>query len=389
VKIRRKLLEKSLQLNDERVQEANLEPLPLENFDYTKVLGSCCENVIGYVPIPVGIAGPLLVNEKFVNIPMATTEGCLIASTHRGCKAITQAGGATAIILTKGMTRAPVVCFPSINRAVELKNWIEVPCNFEKIKSEFDSTSRYGRLCNIKVTLAGKYVYLRFKSETGDAMGMNVVSKGVEKVLIHLQELFCDMRILSVSGNLCTDKKPSSINWTEGRGRSVVCEAVIKEAIVEGVLKTSVKALIELNISKNLIGSAMAGSIGGFNAHAANIVTAVFLATGQDVAQNIASSNCITMMEKTETGDLYISVTMPSIEVGTVGGGTLLPAQGSCLDIMNVKGPSTVNPGDNADQLAKIVCAAVLAGELSLMSALAAGHLMKSHLKYNRKAGNS
>jgi len=198
-----------------------------------------------------------------------------------------------------------------------------------------------------------------------------------------MQQIYEDITVLSVSGNFCIDKKPSSINWTEGRGRSVVCEAVIKQEIVHSVLKTTVDALVDLNIHKNLIGSAMAGSIGGFNAHASNLVTAVFLATGQDPAQNVESSNCITLMEKTEDGDLHVSVTMPSVEVGTVGGGTFLPAQSSCLEMLKVRGAGPV-PGENADKLARIVCATVLAGELSLMSALAAGHLMKSHLRLNR-----
>jgi len=388
VEIRRKILEQSINNNKGATQEPILETLPFESFDYSKILGSCCENVIGYVPIPVGVAGPLQVNGELVNIPMATTEGCLVASTHRGCKAISSSGGANSYVLSKGMTRAPVVAMPSATRAVELKNWLEQPHNYARVEEEFNSTSRYGKLQSIKVVIVGKNVYLRFKSDTGDAMGMNIVGKGCEKALEYLQDVFEDMRIMSLSGNYCTDKKPSSVNWTEGRGRSVVAEATIKKHIVENVLKTSVKALVELNTSKNLIGSAMAGSIGGFNAHAANIVTAVFLATGQDPAQNVESSNCITVMESTEEGDLYISVTMPSLEVGTVGGGTFLPAQSSCLNIMGVKGASQV-PGENADQLARIICSAVLAGELSLMSALAAGHLMKSHLKYNRKAGNS
>jgi len=266
-----------------------------------------------------------------------------------------------------------------------LKQWMEDRSNYEQIATIFNSTSRFGRLTSVKISLAGRNVYIRFKSQTGDAMGMNIVSKGVEKVLEFIQQVHPDMQVISISGNYCTDKKSSSINWTEGRGRSVVSEAVIKKDVVLSTLKTTVDALVELNVSKNLVGSAMAGSLGGFNAHAANIVTAVFLATGQDVAQNVESSSCITLMEKTEDGDLCISVTMPSIEVGTVGGGTFLPAQSSCLDILNIKGPAKV-PGEHADKLARIICAAVLAGELSLMSALAAGHLMKSHLKYNRKA---
>lgn len=144
--------------------------------------------------------------------------------------------------------------------------------------------------------------------------------------------------------------------------------------------------MVDVNYSKNMIGSAIAGSIGGFNAHAANIVTAIFIATGQDPAQNIGSSNCMTLMEPWgESGeDLYISCTMPSIEIGTIGGGTVLPAQAACLEMLGVKGSNSENPGENASQLARIVCGMVLAGEVSLMAALAAGHLVKSHLRHNR-----
>ena len=159
-------------------------------------------------------------------------------------------------------------------------------------------------------------------------MGMNMVSKGVEKVMDVLQDYFPDMDALSLSGNYCTDKKPSAINWIEGRGKSVVCEAIITEDIVKTVFKTTPAELIDLNLHKNLVGSAMAGSIGGFNAHASNIVTAVFLACGQDPAQNVERSNCLTMMElAANVKDLHMPVTMPSIEVGTIGGGTHLNSQ--------------------------------------------------------------
>eukprot|EP01119_Soliformovum_irregulare_P019084 TRINITY_DN5981_c0_g1_i1.p1 TRINITY_DN5981_c0_g1~~TRINITY_DN5981_c0_g1_i1.p1 ORF type:complete len:498 (+),score=85.02 TRINITY_DN5981_c0_g1_i1:94-1587(+) len=382
VSIRRALLEKQLH-RDEDV----LKTLPYESYDYSKILGQCCENVIGYVSVPVGIAGPIMINGESITVPMATTEGALIASTHRGCKAISSSGGAFAAILSRGMTRAPVVKMPSLEEAVQLKEWLDDSTNLSKIMEVFNSTSRFGQLKRIKAVLAGRNVFMRFKSETGDAMGMNIVSKGVEKVLAYLQEIFPQMIPISVSGNMCTDKKPSAINWIDGRGRSVVCEAIIKASIVESVLKTNVDAMVQLNVTKNLVGSAMAASIGGFNAHAANIVSAIFLATGQDIAQNVDSSNCITLMEQTSEGDLQISVTMPSIEVGTIGGGTTLPAQSTCLDILNAKGPSS-NPGQNADRLARIICATVLAGELSLMAALSAGHLMRSHLSLNRKPTN-
>lgn len=191
---------------------------------------------------------------------------------------------------------------------------------------------------------------------------------------------------LSLSGNFCTDKKPSAINWIEGRGKSVISEATIKKEIVESVLKSNVDEMCSLNIHKNLVGSSMAGSIGGFNAHASNLITAVFLATGQDPAQNVESSTCITIFEKTESGDLYASVSMPSIEVGTIGGGTHLPSQSSCLEMLGVRGSSADRPGHNAQTLARIAATTVLAGELSLMAALAAGHLVRSHLEHNRKA---
>jgi len=380
VKIRRGLLEQDLGDN------MNLSPLPYQSFDYALVQDRCCENVVGFVPLPVGVAGPLLINDKPVYIPLATTEGCLVASIHRGCKAITSSGGVNCIVTAKGMTRGPCLKMRSVKDAAELKKWLEDPNNFARVAEEFNSTSRFARLMTVKVVLAGRNLYLRFKSTTGDAMGMNMVTKGTEKALEYLQAQFPNMTIVSLSGNYCTDKKQAAINWLDGRGKSVVAEAVIKGEIVHKLLKTTVEDMVQLNISKNLVGSAMAGSLGGFNAHAANVVTAIFLATGQDPAQNVESSSCITIMEATNDGeDLYISCTMPSIEVGTVGGGTHLPAQSTCLDIIGVKGSQHGHPGENAEQLARVVCAGVLAGELSLMAALAAGHLTRSHMTLNRQ----
>uniref|UniRef100_A0AAQ5ZZ36 3-hydroxy-3-methylglutaryl coenzyme A reductase n=1 Tax=Amphiprion ocellaris TaxID=80972 RepID=A0AAQ5ZZ36_AMPOC len=380
VAIRRQMLSSKLPI------PTALASLPYKDYDYSKVMGNCCENVIGYMPVPVGVAGPLLLDEKQFYIPMATTEGCLIASTNRGCRALSLSGGCSSKILADRMTRGPVVRLPSACRAAEVKIWLETSDGFSLIKEAFDQTSRFARLEKLLVCLAGRNLYIRFQSLTGDAMGMNMLSKGTEQALHRLQQQYPDVEVLSVSGNYCTDKKSAAINWILGRGKSAVCEATIPARVVQEVLKSSTAALVELNINKNLVGSAMAGSIGGFNAHAANIVTAIYIACGQDPAQTVGSSNCITQMEPAGPAgeDLYMSCTMPSIELGTVGGGTNLPPQQACLQMLGVEGSSPDQPGENARQLARVVCATVLAGELSLMAALAAGHLVKSHMTHNR-----
>lgn len=359
--------------------------LPHEHdLDYKRVLGANCEIVVGYIPIPVGMAGPITLNGESVYVPMATTEGCLVASTNRGCKAISQGSGASSTILRDGITRAPCVRLPSAREAAQVALWIGEPENFAELKRAFESTTSFGKLLDAKPTVAGKNVYIRIRCFSGDAMGMNMISKGSLAVIDSLRKVFPALSLVALSGNMCTDKKAAAVNWIEGRGKSVVIEATIPTDVVRSTLKTSVPAIVEANVNKNLIGSAMAGVVGGFNAHAANNVTAVFLATGQDPAQNVESSNCITLMEETPEGDLWVSCTMPSIEVGTVGGGTGLPAQSACLRAIGVKGGGE-NPGDNARQLAHVVAAATLAGELSLMAALASNSLVAAHMTHNRK----
>uniref|UniRef100_A0A0N5B0A9 3-hydroxy-3-methylglutaryl-coenzyme A reductase n=1 Tax=Syphacia muris TaxID=451379 RepID=A0A0N5B0A9_9BILA len=349
-----------------------LSNLPYNNYDYSIV--TCCENVIGYVPIPVGFAGPLNVNGENYMIPLATTEGAFDVSFFvilNGIRVISK-------VYDDGMTRAPVLSFKTIMEALELKEWLEHPKHFQ---IGFFS---YCRLKNLTVTLYSTMLYLRFNATTGDAMGMNMVSKGVNEVLHMLAKRFSNMEVLSVSGNYCVDKKASAINWINGRGKSVIAEAFIPHTVVRSVLKTTVKSLCALADAKLLIGSSMSGTVGGWNAHAANIVAAMFLATGQDAAQVVSSSMCLTSMTETAGGDLHMTCTMRCLEVGTVGGGTILPPQRTCLKMLNCEGSCTECPGNNSKRLAEIICAAVLAGELSLMAALCTDDLVKNHLKYNR-----
>ncbi|KXN89136.1 3-hydroxy-3-methylglutaryl-coenzyme A reductase [Leucoagaricus sp. SymC.cos] len=385
VRIRRALVSRQ-----SKTKTLETSDVPLTNYDYSRVLGACCENVIGYIPLPLGIAGPLKIDGQMVHIPMATAEGTLVASTSRGCKALNAGGGVITVLTQDGMTRGPAIDFPSIVQAARAKAWIDSEEGHSALKIAFESTSRFAKLQSLKTTLAGRTLFVRFATATGDAMGMNMISKGTEKALEAMQQMFPDMVTLALSGNYCTDKKPAAINWIEGRGKSVVAEAVVPGKVVKTVLKTTVDALCNLNTKKNLVGSAMAGSIGGFNAHAANILTAMFIATGQDPAQNVESSNCITLMEPINDGeDLLMTVSMPSIEVGTIGGGTVLAPQQAVLEMLGIKGAHPTYPGQNAQALARIIASAVMAGELSLLSALAAGHLIRAHMAHNRSLTNT
>ncbi|KAM2928316.1 hypothetical protein COP2_035573 [Malus domestica] len=193
---------------------------------------------VGYIQIPVGIAGPLMLDGREFSVPMATTEGCLVASTNRGFKATNLSGGATSVLLRDGMTRAPCVRFNSAKRAAELKFYLEEPNDYDTLSTVFNRSSRFGRLQTIKCAIVGKNLCMRFTCSTGDAMGMNMVSKGVQNVLDFLQNDFPDMDVIGISGNYCSDKKPATVNWIEGRGKSVVCEAVINGDVVQKVLKT-------------------------------------------------------------------------------------------------------------------------------------------------------
>ncbi len=370
-------------LSIEKMLNIQLPNIGFTTIDWNEVVGRNIENPIGAVQIPVGIAGPLKIHGNYAKgefyIPLATSEGALVASVNRGCKAITLSGGAKVKILSDTMSRAPIFKTPSIDEALKLVKWVRE--HFNEVKVEAESTTRYGKLLRIDSFIIGNNVWLRFIYSTGDAMGMNMVTIATDKACKYIEEKL-GFKCVSLSGNLCVDKKPSLMNMLFGRGKTVVAEAVIKENVVKEVLKTSPEDLVDVNLRKNLLGSARAGSL-SFNAHYANIVAAIFVATGQDVAQVVESSMGYTWAEIVNNNDLYISVTLPSLEVGTVGGGTRLPTQRETLQILGVYGPGNP-PGANAKKFAEIVAAVILAGELSLLAALSAGHLAEAHRRLGR-----
>jgi hydroxymethylglutaryl-CoA reductase (NADPH) len=370
VDIRRKFIEK----------KSDTQLLNLANYslDMEQALKRNIENPIGTVQIPVGLAGPLKVNGEHAKgefyVPLATSEGALVASVNRGCSAITDAGGANVRIADDKMTRAPVIKTRSVNEALDIKEWIAN--HFKELKKAAEVTTRHGKLLKIDpVVVVGRYLYPRFVFKTGDSMGMNMVTIATENAL-NLLTYKTGAHVVALSGNLCVDKKPSSLNLIEGRGKTLVAEALIPKSIIEKTLKTTTEAMVEVNISKNLIGSAISGSM-GFNAQYANMIGAIFLATGQDEAHIVEGSLGITTAENVE-GNLYFSVTLPDVPLATIGGGTRLETAHECLEIMGVYGSGKVG------KFAEIVGATVLAGELSLIGALSAGHLARAHKELGR-----
>ncbi|WP_049935040.1 hydroxymethylglutaryl-CoA reductase (NADPH) [Haloplanus natans] len=340
------------------------------------------ENMIGAAQVPMGVAGPVTVNGGAVDgaryLPMATTEGALLASVNRGCSVVDAAGGATARVTKSGMTRAPVFRVGDVAEAEALVEWVRD--NEGGLREAAEATTSHGELLDVTPYVVGDSVFLRFRYDTKDAMGMNMATIATRAAAEAIEEA-TTASLIALSGNLCTDKKPAAINAVEGRGRSVTADVTIPREVVESRLHTTPEAIAEVNRRKNLVGSAKAGSL-GFNAHVANVVAAMFLATGQDAAQVVEGSNAITTAEARDDG-LYVSVSLASLEVGTVGGGTKLPTQGEGLDLLGVGGGGDP-PGSNADALAECIAAGALAGELSLLAALGSRHLSSAHESLGR-----
>jgi hydroxymethylglutaryl-CoA reductase (NADPH) len=357
------------------------------NLDYSQISNKNAENVIGHTQIPLGVAGPIIVNGTHAKgkfyVPMATTEGALIASENRGMKAVSLSGGATVRVLKNAMARAPLFEFDSITDVERFLKWIDD--HKEGIKTAAEATTNHGKLKEFMPFVLGNNVWLRLSFDTGDAMGMNMVTIASEAAAEYIEEKFDGAKMVTVSGNMCSDKRESAVNNLLGRGKTVVCEAIIKENIVTEVFRTTAAVINNTNLKKNLLGNARAGSA-RYSGHSGNMIAAIFAATGQDLAQVSESSSCYTWTEL-RGKDLYISVTLPSLEVGTIGGGSVLPTQKEALSIMGVAGGGTP-AGSNSLKFAEIVAAAVLAGELNLIAAQSTRELGKAHKKLGRNVKN-
>lgn len=347
------------------------------------------ENPIGVIQVPLGIAGPLKVKGEVADgeyyIPLATTEGALVASVNRGCRAITASGGARARVLKTGITRAPCIKVPDLEHAVKLVEWVKQ--NYQEIRKVIEADDPFIKLVDIQPWIVGRNVFLRFVANTFDAMGMNTLTSACDKVCNYIEQQLPWAKTVALSGNMCVDKKPAAINFILGRGKTVQAEAVLKREYVKEVLKTTPEDFIEVVYRKLYIGSEQAATLGGFTAHAANIIAAMWLATGQDAAHIGESSMGIVTAELLENGDLYVSLTLPSMVCGAVGGGMWLPQYQETLSIMGCGMDALKKlkqPGQLAIKFAEIACSAALAGEVSLIGALAAGHLAKAHERLGR-----
>ncbi|RQD83301.1 MAG: hydroxymethylglutaryl-CoA reductase (NADPH) [Methanocalculus sp. MSAO_Arc2] len=346
------------------------------------VVARNCENMVGCVQVPVGVAGPITVKGEFAEgsfwLPLATTEGALVASVNRGCSAVSKAGGAEVRILRDGMTRAPVFAADSVAHAHQVAAFAEA--HLMDIRKIAESTTSHGELIGLAPYIVGTSVFLRFEFDTKDAMGMNMVTIASQKAAEFIAEK-TNARLVALSGNMCTDKKPAAINLVEGRGKTVTAGVFLADDLCRKVFKCDSASLTEVNSRKNLVGSARAGAL-GFNAHAANIIAALYIACGQDPAHVVEGSSCITTADPMN-GGVYVAVTLPAVQVGTVGGGTGIATQHACLSLLGVAGGGDP-PGSHAKAFAEIVAAAVLAGELSLLGALAAQHLARAHKDLGR-----
>jgi len=337
------------------------------------------ENLIGTVKLPVGLAGPLRVNGMFAQgdyyIPLATSEAALVASYSRGAVLISKAGGCSSMLLSEGVSRAPAFAFANIIEAGEFVRWAVQ--QVDTFKSIAETTSRHAKLSDMRVTVEGNHVYLGFEYLTGDAAGQNMVTIATDAVVQHIaQHSPTKPQYFFVEGNLSGDKKASALSFLSVRGKKVSAEVTLPEKLVRAVLHTTPKQMVDY-WRMSAIGGVLSGTI-GVQGHYANGLAALYIACGQDAACVSESAVGVTRMEVTDNNELYASVTLPNLIVGTVGGGTKLPSQKACLDIMGLAGHG------HARAFAEVCASLALAGELSIIGALTAGHFTSAHQRLAR-----
>ncbi len=336
------------------------------------------ENFTGVAQVPIGIAGPLRVNGEFAQgdfyVPLATTEGTLVASYNRGMRVLAESGGVSATVVKRSMQRAPVFMFETARQARDFGEWVTQ--NHDLIRTAAESTTRSGRLIEIEQYALANMLHLRFNYTTGDAAGQNMTGKATWAACEWIRETHPSHPKYMLSGSLDTDKKHSAINTLRTRGRRVVAEAVIRRDVLQRLMRVDTATLFRARQVSNA-GALLAGS--AYNGpHAANGIAAMFIACGQDVA-NVAESHAgITYAQLLENGDYYWSITLPSLIVASYGGGTGLPTQRECLEMIGCYGTG------KADKFAEIVAAVVLAGDISLGSAVLADEWVTSHERMGR-----
>lgn len=337
------------------------------------------ENYIGTVKVPVGLAGPLRVNGSHAKgdyyVPLATTEAAMVASYHRGAIAISESGGCSCLVLSEAVSRTPGFVFRTLAEAGEFVAW--TASQFDEFSRIAGTTTRHGELIDMRATVEGNHVYLHFDYSTGDASGQNMVTIATEAVCeLILEKSPVKPVYYSVEANMSGDKKASTQSYVTVRGKKVSAEAVISKALLKKRLRTDARRMADYWRMLSL-GGVMSGTM-GVQGHFANGLAALYLATGQDVACVSESSVGITRFEEHDDGDLYIAVTLPNLMVGTVGGGTGLPGQNACLDIMKLSGSG------NARALAEVAAGLALSGELSIIAALSSHEFTRAHKKLAR-----
>jgi hydroxymethylglutaryl-CoA reductase (NADPH) len=358
---------------------AKLEHVGHYSLDPAQLPGNI-EHFAGCAQVPIGFAGPLLVNGEYAQgefyVPLATTEGTLVASYNRGMKLLHESGGVLTTICSDAMQRAPVFIFDNARDARDFGNWVKRPDIFQQIKDLAESTTSVGKLKSIEHYISNKFLYLRFNYFTGDAAGQNMVGKATFLACEWIKQEYPKIRRYYLESNFATDKKGSQINVIRTRGKRVTAEATIPKHLLESLMHTSTEPLVYHHHIANIGG--FISHVNNNGAHSANAVTAVFMATGQDVANVAESSAGVVYVEATPEDDLYISITIPSLIVATYGGGTGLPTQRECLEALDCYGK------DKVLKFAEIVAATALAGELSLASAISSMDWVSSHDQYGR-----